>query len=134
MMFNDTVHINITSIFICIFIFISISTSISKYTLPSEREALSNIRFLWRGFINYTLPLERLYQLYAPFGEALSIIRFLLERLYQLFFFASRNSGRSSRTLPTLAQRTGGNPLLLAGGPREGARGPSQHRAPTSVQ
>jgi hypothetical protein len=56
-----------------------------KYTLPLERAALSAI---------YTLPLERLYQLYASFGEALSIIRFLwrgfinytlpLERLYQL--------------------------------------------------
>jgi hypothetical protein len=37
---------------------ISISISISKYTLPSERLCLSIMRFLWRGFINYTLPLE----------------------------------------------------------------------------
>jgi len=56
------------------------SERLSKYTLPSERlyqiyasfgEALSTIRFLWRGFsvirflwrgfINYTLPLERLF-------------------------------------------------------------------------
>jgi hypothetical protein len=35
------------------------------------------MRFLWRGFINYALPLERLYQLCASFGEALSIMRFL---------------------------------------------------------
>jgi hypothetical protein len=39
-------------------------------------EALSIMRFLWRGFINYALPLERLYQLYASFGEALSSMRF----------------------------------------------------------
>jgi hypothetical protein len=32
---------------------------------------------IWRGFTNYTLPLERLYQLCASFGEALSIMRFL---------------------------------------------------------
>jgi hypothetical protein len=40
----------------------------------------------------------------------------------------------SGRSAPALAQRTGGNLLLLAGGPSEGAGGPSQHQAPTSVQ
>jgi hypothetical protein len=42
--------------------------------------------------------LERLYQLYASFGEALSIIRFLLERLYQLY--ASFWRGFINYTLP----------------------------------
>jgi hypothetical protein len=44
---------------------------------------------------------------------------------------ARTHSGRSA---PVLAQHTGGNLLLLAGGPREGAGAPSQHQAPTSVQ
>jgi hypothetical protein len=40
----------------------------------------------------------------------------------------------SGRSAPALAQRPGGNLLLPAGGPREGAGAPSQHQSPTSVR
>ena len=59
-------------------------------------EALSNIRFLWRGFINYTLPLERLFsytlplerlfQVHASFGEAFQLYAFFEEAFPSIRF------------------------------------------------